>query len=73
MRQGILYRTGKDLYRWSRGKSRSFLLTLEFFSVLINELAFHGTNGSPILPICIQHSLVKLKRVLNQKDGNKVI
>jgi hypothetical protein len=51
------YRTGKDLYRWSRGKSRSFLLTLEFFSVLINELAFHGTNGSPILPICIQYSL----------------
>jgi hypothetical protein len=49
--QGILYRTGKDLYRWSRGKSRSFFQTLEFFSVLINELAFHGTNGSPIFPV----------------------
>ena len=55
------YRTGKDLYSWSRGKSRSFLLTLEFFSVFINELAFHGTNGSPILPICIQYSLAQTK------------
>ncbi len=27
------YRTGKDLYRWSRGKSRSFLLTLNFLYI----------------------------------------
>ncbi len=49
----------KDLYRWSRGKSRSFLLALKIFSVLITELAFHGSNGSSILPICIQYSLAE--------------
>jgi hypothetical protein len=54
------YRTGKDLYRWSRGKSRSFLLTLEFFSVFINELAFHGTNGSPIFDTASAASIMEL-------------
>ena len=47
------YRTGKDHYRWSRQKSRSFLIRRKYFSVLINKLDFHGTNGSPSLPICI--------------------
>ncbi len=52
------YCTGKDLYHWSRGKSRLFLLTLKKISVLINKLDFHGTNGCPILPICLQYSLI---------------
>jgi hypothetical protein len=57
------YRTGKDLYRWSRGKSRSFLKTLKIFSALKKDLDFYGTNGSPILPICIQYSLIMVKVV----------
>jgi hypothetical protein len=27
----LKYHTGYDLYRWSRGKSRSFLLTIKLF------------------------------------------
>ncbi len=52
------YLTGKVLYRWSRGKSRSFLPIKNFICVLINKLDFHGTNSSPILPICKQYSLL---------------
>ena len=52
------YRTGKDHYCWSQRKSRPFLKTQKYFCVLINKLDFHGTNGSPSLPICIQYSLL---------------
>ena len=45
------YRTGKDHYRWFRRKSRSFLKTHKYFFVMINKQNFHGTNGSPSLPI----------------------
>jgi hypothetical protein len=50
-------RTWKDLYRWNWGKSKSFSLTLIFFSVLINKLHYYGTIDSPILLIWIQYSL----------------
>ena len=34
------------------------LKTRKYFSVLINKLDFHRTNGSPSLPICLQYALV---------------
>ena len=55
--QGILYRTGKDHYRWSRRKSRLFLKTKKKFLCFVNKLDFHGTNGNPSLPIRVQYSL----------------
>ena len=45
------YRTGKDPYRWSWGKSRSFLKIRQYFAVLIKKLDFYGTIG---LPICLE-------------------
>ncbi len=38
--------TGKNLGR--------FYHKQQIFYLLINKLDFHGTKGSPILPICIQ-------------------
>ena len=63
------YRTGKDHYRWSRRKSRSFLKTHKYFFVLINKLDFHGTNGSPSLPISIQYSLAFQKGYCRTKNA----
>ncbi len=56
-----------------------FFWQWNFFPVLINELAFHGTNGSPILPICLQYSLllamqtIKAKESIFSKWGKKVV
>ena len=35
-----------------------FYNTANIFSILINELHFYGTNGSPSLPICLQYFLI---------------
>ena len=50
------YHTGKDHYCWSRGKSKLFLKTRKYFSVLINKLDCYGTNGSPSLSIRLNYS-----------------
>ena len=51
------YCTGKDLFHWSRGISRSFVKTANFILFLINKEDFYGTNSSQSLPIFIQYSL----------------
>ena len=54
------YRTRKDLYSWSQKISRLFLKLSKYFSILINVLDFHGTNGSPSFLICLLYSLSNL-------------